>query len=136
HFQNFAGEMIERFGLNNDSVVVDIGSNDGILLRPYKEKGIKVMGVDPAKNIAARATENGIETMPTYFNTQVATEIVEKKGMAKLVTATSVFAHIDNLDEVINGIKILLAVGGVFVVETYYLLALVEKNLFDTVYHE
>lgn len=136
HFQSFANEMAERFGLNSDSLVVDIGSNDGILLRPYKDKSIKVMGVDPAANIAARATASGIETMPAYFSNKTAEEIAQKKGKASLMTATSVFAHIDNLDEVIKGVKTLLADDGVFVVETYYLLDLVEKNLFDTIYHE
>ena len=136
HFKSFATEMAQRFNLNSDSLVVDIGSNDGILLRPYKEMGIKVMGIDPAANIAARATESGIETMAAYFTSETAKEIVGKYGKASLVTATSVFPHIDNLDEVVEGVKVLLADDGVFVIEAYYLLDLIEKNLFDTIYHE
>lgn len=136
HFKTFAAEMAQRFGLNSSSLVVDIGSNDGILLRPYKEMGIKVMGVDPAANIAARATESGIETMAAYFTAEAANKVVAEKGKATLVTATSVFPHIDNLDEVVDGVKVLLADDGVFVIEAYYLLDLIQKNLFDTIYHE
>lgn len=136
HFKSFAAEMARRFGLNSNSLVVDIGSNDGILLRPYKEMGIKIMGVDPAANIAAMATKNGIETMAAYFTSAVAKKIVQEKGRASIVTATSVFPHIDNLDEVVEGVKILLADDGVFVIEAYYLVDLIEKNLFDTIYHE
>src|SRR3989344_2814560 len=136
HFKSFASEMAQRFGLNSDSLVVDVGSNDGILLRPYKELGIKVMGVDPAANIAARATESGIETMAAYFTPEVAGKIAQEKGKASLMTATSVFPHIDNLDSVVDGVKVLLADDGVFVIEAYYLLDLIEKNLFDTIYHE
>ncbi|HSR89212.1 MAG TPA: NAD-dependent epimerase/dehydratase family protein [Candidatus Udaeobacter sp.] len=136
HFKAFASEMAQRFSLNSNSLVVDIGSNDGILLRPYKEMGVKIMGVDPAANIAARATENGIETMAAYFTPEIANKIVQAKGKASLVTATSVFPHIDDLDQVVEGVKNLLADDGVFVIEAYYLLDLVEKNLFDTIYHE
>src|SRR3989344_6995433 len=136
HFKSFASEMAQRFGLSGESLVVDIGSNDGILLRPYKEMGIKIMGVDPAANIAAMATKNGIETMTAFFTAAVAKEIADKKGKASLVTATSVFPHIDNLDDVVEGVKTLLADNGVFIIEAYYLLDLIEKNLFDTIYHE
>lgn len=136
HFKTFAGEMMQRFGLNNESLVVDIGSNDGILLRPYKEAGVKVMGVDPAANIAAMATKNGIETMAAYFTSEVAQKIVAEKGKASIMTATSVFPHIDDLDEVVAGVKTLLADDGVFIIEAYYLVDLIGKNLFDTIYHE
>ena len=136
HFKSFAGEMAQRFGLNNESLVVDIGSNDGILLRPYKEMGIRIMGVDPARNIADMATKNGIETMAVYFTPKVAEKIVQEKGRASIVTATSVFPHIDNLDEVVEGVKILLDDDAVFIIEAYYLVDLIGKNLFDTIYHE
>ncbi len=136
HFQEFAAQMTTRFGLNANSLVVDIGSNDGILLRPYQENGIRVMGVDPAANIAAMATASGIETKPAYFGPEVAEEIKRDKGQATLMTATSVFPHIDDLDNIVAGVKALLADDGVFVIEAYYLVDLIEKNLFDTIYHE
>ncbi|MBP9732115.1 MAG: NAD-dependent epimerase/dehydratase family protein [Candidatus Magasanikbacteria bacterium] len=136
HFQSFSREMVEKFKLTADSLVVDIGSNDGILLRPYKEQGMQVMGIDPAENIAKLATESGIETKAGYFTSQIAEQVKQEKGTATLMTATSVFPHIDNLDEVIEGVKVLLADNGVFVIEAYYLVDLLEKNLFDTVYHE
>lgn len=136
HFEAFSEAMINRFSLSTDALVVDIGSNDGILLRPFKNRGRRVIGVDPAVKIAELATNNGIETKPVFFNTLVADEIVKEKGMAQLVTATSVFPHIDDLDQMVEGVKNLLAPDGVFVIEAYYLRDLIEKNLFDTIYHE
>lgn len=136
HFQSFAEEMIQRFHIRPTSLVVDIGSNDGILLRPYMQKGIHVMGVDPAVKIAEMATANGIETRPDYFSPAIAEDIKRTKGEAQLITATSVFPHINDLDQVVEGVKVLLAPDGVFVIEAYYLMDLIEKNLFDTIYHE
>lgn len=136
HFKELADLIIKRFKLQPNSLVVDVGSNDGILLRPFKEKGMKVLGIDPAEKIAAIATQNGIETLPSFFTPQVASDITKARGKAKVISATSVFSHIDDLDSFVEGIKELLADDGVFVVEVYYLYELIEKNLFDTIYHE
>ncbi len=136
HFKQLANDVIGRFKLAPNSLVVDIGSNDGIMLRPFKEKGMKVLGVDPAEKIAAMATKSGIETLPVFFNATVAKDIAKKYGKAKLVTATSVFSHVDDLDSFVEGVRELLADDGVFIVEVYYLYQLLEKNLFDTIYHE
>ena len=136
HFRNLAGAIVSRFKLQPNSLVVDIGSNDGVLLRPFKDKGMKVLGVDPAEKIAALATKSGIETLPVFFTPAVAKGIVRSHGKAMVVAATSVFSHVDDLDSFIEGVKELLANDGVFVVEVYYLYELLSKNLFDTIYHE
>lgn len=136
HFRELAAAIISRFKLPQDSFVVDVGSNDGVLLRPFREKGMKVLGIDPAEKIAALATKSGIETLPVFFTPTVAKGIVGKYGKADIITATSVFSHVDDLDGFVNGVKGLLADDGVFVIEVYYLYELLEKNLFDTIYHE
>ncbi len=136
HFEAFSETMINSLSLPANALVVDIGSNDGILLRPFKNRGRRVLGIDPAVKIAEAATNNGIETKPVFFSPAVAAEIVRDYGAAALVTATSVFPHIDDLDGMVEGVKMLLAPDGVFVIEAYYLRDLIEKNLFDTVYHE
>ncbi len=136
HFKELAEQATKRFRLQPGSLAVDIGSNDGILLRPFKELGMKVLGVDPAEKIAAIATKSGIETLPAFFNTQVAKEIAKKYGKANIITATSVFSHVDDLDSFVEGVKELLADDGTFMIEVYYLLEILEKNLFDTIYHE
>lgn len=136
HFRDASSQIVSRFRLKPGSLVVDIGSNDGIMLRPFKEQGMKVLGIDPAEKIAALATKSDIETLPLFFNHAVAKEIVKKYGKAKVVTATSVFSHVDDLDGFVGGVKELLADDGVFMVEVYYLYELLQKNLFDTIYHE
>ena len=136
HFKELTRLITNRFSFPANPFIIDIGSNDGILLRPFKEMGWRVLGVDPAKKIAAIATKNGIETMPKFFNPEIAKKIIKKYGRANLITSTSSFPHIDNLDEIIAGVKELLSSDGIFIIEAYYLLDLIEKNLFDTIYHE
>ncbi len=136
HFRELAAAIIARFKLPQNSLVVDVGSNDGVLLRPFKDNGMKVLGIDPAEKIAALATKSGIETLPIFFTPAAAKDVVKKYGKAKVITATSVFSHVDDLDGFVAGVRELLADDGVFVIEVYYLYELLEKNLFDTIYHE
>lgn len=136
HFRDLAAAIINRFKLQSNSLVVDVGSNDGVLLRPFKDRGMKVLGIDPAEKIAAMANKGGIETLPIFFTPAAARDIVRKFGKAKVITATSVFSHVDDLDGFVEGVMELLADDGVFVIEVYYLYELLEKNLFDTIYHE
>ncbi|EKD87572.1 MAG: hypothetical protein ACD_36C00018G0001 [uncultured bacterium] len=136
HFHDFAHDLIQRFDLDQKSLVVDIGSNDGILLKPLKEHNLRTLGIEPAQNIAARANKDGIKTIAKFFTTALARSIGKAYGQASVVTANNVFAHIDNLDEVIEGTKILLKKNGVFVVEAPYLVDFLTKNYFDLVYHE
>lgn len=136
HFEDYAKSVFKRFNLGKKSLVIDIGSNDGILLKPFKSLGAQVLGVDPAENIARIATREGIPTLPKFFNTALAEEIVSKYGEAEVVTANNVFAHTRDLSEIVEGVKILLKKNGVFIFEVAYLGDFLEKNLFDTVYHE
>src|SRR3972149_241455 len=135
HFQDYAKEMVKRF-LIKDSFVIDIGSNDGVLLKPLKDLGIDAVGVDPAANIAKIANDRELKTIVGYFNVTLAEEIANKYGQADAVFANNVMAHIDDLDEVMRGVDGLLRAAGVFVFEVYYLVDLLQKNQYDIIYHE
>ena len=136
HFQNFAAEVHHRFELGSDSLVIDIGSNDGILLKPFQQLGVRVLGIDPAQNVARLATQQGIETLPMFFGRETAEGIRKKRGAARVITANNVFAHVNDLDDFVTAVGILLSQDGVFIIEVPYLGDLLEKNLFDTIYHE
>lgn len=136
HFQNYANFTFNKLRMKKGDLVVEMGSNDGVLLKPFKILGAKVLGIDPARNVAKRATKEGIETLPNFFNSLIAKKVLKKYGPAKVITGNNVFAHINDLDEIIKGVKILLREDGVFVIEFPYLVDFVEKNLFDLVYHE
>lgn len=136
HFRDYAVGVVRRFKLGRDSLVVDIGSNDGILLKSFKERGMRVLGVEPAQNIAKQANKDGISTMNKFFSPEVVKTMVGECGKASVITANNVFAHIDDLDEVIRAVKILLNDRGVFIVEAPYLVDFFTKNYFDLVYHE
>jgi len=136
HFQTFAQEVVSRFSLNNKSLVIDIGSNDGILLKPFLDLGTRVLGIEPASHIAKLARGQGVETVDEFFSVALAKKIVRTKGKATIITANNVFAHIHDLDEVIKGLDVLLDDDGVFVTESPYLVDFLKKRYFDLVYHE
>ncbi len=136
HFQKMAERLIARFELAPASLAVDIGSNDGTLLRFLKERGLRVLGVDPAREIARQATESGVLTWPNFFTKDLAVRIKREFGPAAIVTANNVFAHSDNLADMADGIGQLLAPDGVFVFEVAYLVDLIQQKVFDSVYHE
>lgn len=136
HFKLFSQDVYKRFNLTKKSLVIDIGSNDGILLKPFKVLGARVLGIEPASKIAALAQKEGVKTINDFFSVQIARKIVGYFGHAKIATATNVFAHIDDLDEVIRGLDILLEKDGVFIMEVPYLVDFLEKRYFDLVYHE
>ena len=136
HFRRYAEEVAQKFSLAGNSLALDIGSNDGTLLKFFKEKGLRVLGIDPAVRIAQQATEAGIETIPAFFTRELAMKIRNSHGQAALITANNVFAHSDNLPDMADGIRELLAGDGIFVFEVSYLVDIIEKLLFDTVYHE
>jgi hypothetical protein len=136
HFRNYADRVIDRSGLRPGSLVVDLGSNDGTLLRRFQELGMKVLGVEPATHIAREATIGGINTINRFFTPDLSRQIVNDHGYAQLVTANNVFANIDDLMSWVNGLNELLADDGVFVFESYYLLDLVKNMVFDFIYHE
>jgi len=134
HFHEMAAELDRKYPNHNS--VVDIGSNTGVLLEGFISNDWEVLGIEPAQNIYEKAKEKGIPTVNEFFSEKTAKEIVEKEGEKDLVTATNVFAHVDDLHGFLKGVKILLREDGVFVFEVPYLKELLEKNEFDTVYHE
>jgi len=134
HFRSYAEDIKKEYARAGD-LVVDIGSNDGVLLQFFVDT-CRVLGIEPSANVAEIAREKGIETLNGFFTVDMAKKVVEKYGKVKIVTANNVFAHIDDLDEIVEGVKELLSDDGVFVSESHYLLDLVEKIEFDTVYHE
>jgi hypothetical protein len=133
--QQMASDLIKDLNIPSDSFVSDIGSNDGTLLSGFKDRGMRVIGVEPT-NIAHIANENGIETIHSPFNQDIARKLVETVGQAKLVTATNVFAHMASLGDVIEGLEILVADDGYFVLENHYIIPVMERLQFDTIYHE
>jgi SAM-dependent methyltransferase len=136
HFQEYASTVAGLVGLAPGGLVIDIGSNDGTLLRPFRALGARTLGIDPARAIAAEATRAGIETIADFFSPALAAMIAFKHGPASIVTANNVFAHIDDLGGIADGVHRLLAADGVFVFEVSYLLDVIDKTLFDTIYHE
>jgi len=133
HFEQVAEKYIKEFNLNSDSLVIDIGSNDGIALKPLKDRDIRVLGIEPAKNIAEIAISNGIPTINNYFNAESAKNIL---GKADLITASNVFAHADGLDEIANAAFSILKPNGRFIIEVQYLLDTIKDLTFDNIYHE
>jgi SAM-dependent methyltransferase len=137
HFQDYADAVCRAYVPDPAGrLALDIGSNDGTLLKQFQAKGMAVLGVDPARDIAARATEDGVETLATFFTAGLADTIRAERGPAQVITANNVFAHADDLSGITNGIRALLAPDGVFVFEVSYLVDVFENTLFDTIYHE
>ncbi len=136
HFLAYADGVIGRCGLAPGSLVVDIGSNDGTLLRCFKQKGMNVLGVEPASHIAAHATANGVKTLPRFFSPALAKEIVAASGPARVITSNNVFANLDDLTSWVAAIGELLARDGVYVFESFYLADVVKNMVFDFIYHE
>ena len=136
HLKNYATDMIERFGLKPGNLIADIGSNDGTCLQFFKDKGMSVVGVDPATDIAEMATENGVETVADFFGYDLAVNLRKKYGAAKYITSHNACAHIDGLFDVVKGVEHWLAADGVFVLEVGYLVDVYSNTWFDTIYHE
>jgi len=134
HFERYA-EDIKKSYLSQGDLVVDIGSNDGVLLQFFSSEH-RVLGIEPSGNVALLAQEKGIETVVDFFTTDLAKQLAVSHGKAKVICANNVFAHIDNIAEVIEAVKILLVDNGVYVFEAHYIMDLIEKVEFDTVYHE
>ena len=136
HFSEYANNVIKKYNPEKNSLVVDVGSNDGTLLNFFKQNSLKVLGVDLAKGITIKATSQGIETLPEFMNLKVAREIKAKYGLAKIVTANNAFAHSDNLIEILESIKLIMKPDGIFVFEVSYLLDVIQKVLLGTIFHE
>lgn len=136
HFKVYADDIVRAFGFKEGDLAVEIGSNDGTFLLNLKDKGMKVLGIDPAIDAVKMANERGVKTLPDYFTEELAGNIVVTEGKAECVIANNVFAHSDNLIDIISGIEKILTADGVFIFEVSYLADIVDRFLFDTVYHE
>ena len=136
HFLNFAKKIKKELSLNDKSVVVDIGSNDGIFLEPLKNLGIKAIGVEPAKNVAKVANSKGLFTLTKYFDDKTVIKIKNDFGKVDVVTAFNVFAHGDGLKEILENTQDLLKKDGEFIFEIQYLLRTIKDLTFDNIYHE
>lgn len=136
HCRNYADMVTRRFALADGSGIVELASNDGYLLQYFRDKGLNVLGVEPAGNVAKVAIENGIETEVAFFGTQTATNLVAKDRRADLLIGNNVLAHVPDLNDFVAGMKILLKPEGIITMEFPHLLRLMERNQFDTIYHE
>jgi hypothetical protein len=136
HLSTYAQSVISKFGLKPKDLVVDIGSNDGTCLSFFKEKKINVVGIDPAKEIAEKASKNGIPTIADFFGYDLAINLRKKYGSAKHITSHNACAHIDNLIDVVKGVEHWLSDDGVFVLEVGYFADVYTNTWFDTIYHE
>lgn len=135
NFRQLAETLDQKYHLKPKDLVIDIGSNDGTLLEGFKEKRTRVLGVEPT-DAAKVANKNKIPTIQAFFDPKTVKAIVKKYGKARIVTATNVFAHIINMPQLMASIKAVLDKDGVFVSESQYLMDIIEKLEFDTVYHE
>jgi SAM-dependent methyltransferase len=136
HFNETSGRLVSTYDLHDNDLVVDIGSNDGTWLAQYQPFGLRVLGVEPAANVAQMATEHGRPTLNRFFNEDTADIILEQHGPASLVTAAGVLFHLEELHSVIQGIGRILAPKGVLVVQAIYLGGMIENLAFDQIYHE
>uniref|UniRef100_UPI0040279343 class I SAM-dependent methyltransferase n=1 Tax=Candidatus Wunengus sp. YC65 TaxID=3367701 RepID=UPI0040279343 len=135
HYAQLANYLTTRFLLKEGDRVVDVGCNDGILLHGYSSPYLVKIGVEPSK-LAEIAKAAGMEVVNAFFSREVAKSMLNGYGTAKLITATNVFAHVDDIKSFVEGVVLLLADNGVFVIEAPYLIDLIDHTLFDTIYHE
>ncbi|MDN3657164.1 class I SAM-dependent methyltransferase [Ferruginibacter paludis] len=136
HAKEYSDLMIKRFGYNQQSLVIEVASNDGYLLQYFKEKNIPVLGIEPTANTAAAAKEKGVESVIDFFGSKLASELVAKNIKADLLLGNNVLAHVPDIVDFVTGLKIILKETGVITMEFPHLMQLVDNNQFDTIYHE
>ena len=135
NFAQLADEVAELYPLKDKELVVDVGSNDGTLLSNFHNRGIRVLGIEPT-NAGKLALEKGIPTLTSFFNAKAVEQALREHGKAKIVTAANVFAHIEDVNSVVEGIRNLLQDDGIFISESHYFISLLETLQYDTIYHE
>ena len=136
HMRRYADMITDRLDLGKESFVVEVASNDGYLLQHFMKKGIPVLGIEPAANVAKVATERGIPTLVRFFGEQTARELVAQGKQADLICGANVLAQVPKPNDFVRGLQILLRPGGVVTIEFPHLTRLMAENQFDTVYHE
>lgn len=136
HMRWIRNLCLDEFGIATNGLAVELGSNTGTQLRLFSEAGMRVLGIDPAENIKPVAEESGVPTVADFFNSKLAEKIATDSQRAQLIMGRHVFAHIDDLADVMAGVRSLLDPEGLLVIEVPHLLDLITKNQFDTIYHE
>ena len=136
HFSSFADEVTRRFAFQSDQLVVEVASNDGTFLSNFEGRGLRLLGVEPAVNIAEIATERGIETINEFFSEDVGERIRTEYGPAACILATNVFAHLDDMNGFVRGLLEALDHEGIFIFENSYVRDMLDHLEFDSVYHE
>jgi SAM-dependent methyltransferase len=136
HCAEYCNHMTKRLGLDEHSFVVEVASNDGYLLKYFIQQNVPALGIEPAANVAEVAIEKGVPTLVRFFGTQLAEELASENRCADLVIGNNVLAQVPNLNDFIEGLKILLKPRGILTLEFPHLLRLMERNEFDTIYHE
>lgn len=136
HAKEFTSKVTQRFKLDSNSLVIEAASNDGYLLQFFKEKGINVLGIEPAKNVASVAKAKGIDTISAFLGESFAKDLIQDRPKADLVIANNVLAHVPDINDFTSGLAHLLRDNGVLTVEFPHLLNLIKFKQFDTIYHE
>jgi SAM-dependent methyltransferase len=136
HARKYVEMAVDRFGLDESSLVVELASNDGYLLQHVVKRAIPALGIEPAANVASVARDKGIDTIAEFFGRDLARQLVSEGRAADLLVANNVMAHVPDLNDFVCGIGLVLAPSGVATIEVPHLLRLVESNQFDTIYHE
>ena len=136
HARSYASAMKDMMGLDSQSLVIELASNDGYLLSAFQKIGVPVLGVEPAENVAAIARESGVPTLAEFFGARVAKKILDTHGHPRLIVANNVFAHIPDMHDFMAGISLLSDINTVVTIENPSFAVLLKKTLFDTIYHE
>ncbi len=136
HCEKYTAKVTERFGLGPQSFVVEVASNDGYLLQYFVKKGVPVLGIEPAANVAKVAVEKGVPSLARFFGTQLALELAGRGKTADLIIGNNVLAQVPDINDFVEGLKLLLKPHGVLTLEFPHLTRLIEHNEFDTIYHE
>ena len=137
HYENYVENLFSFSNKTEKNFVLDVGSNDGTLLKIFMRKNVKkILGIDPAKNVVEEANKNGVKTIAGYMNKENSEKIKSEHGTADIITANNVYAHVDNMEEITKAIKSILKPNGLFVFEVSYLLDVINKKLLGTIFHE
>jgi 2-polyprenyl-3-methyl-5-hydroxy-6-metoxy-1,4-benzoquinol methylase len=136
HYKNYAEEIVNEYCISPNSLAVDIGSNDGTMLKAFREFGLRVLGVEPVKHLQESANKEGLDTINGFFTSEIANTIINEHGMAALVTANYMYANVKDLDDFTINVEKILKSDGIFVIQTGYHPFQFEKLMFDYIYHE
>jgi SAM-dependent methyltransferase len=136
HARSYTDMMLQRYPMGSGALVIEIASNDGYLLRYFRERGVNVLGIEPAKNVASAAHDAGIPTVVEFFGSTLADRLAREGKKADLLIGNNVLAHVPGLNDFVTGMKTVLAPSGIITMEFPHLMRLIDGNQFDTIYHE